>query len=223
MNDAIGSILPLAVGVAISPVPIIAVVLILLSRNARSSSIGFLLGWIAGIVLSLAVMTGLSTFLPQRDSDAGHPLEGVLKIALGALLLFLAYRQWQKRPKRGEEPKLPKWMNSIDSATFRSALGLSFTLAAVNPKNLILNAHAGLEATTHSLDLPQILIVLAVYLLIATCTVVIPVLAFQVAADRLRPALEGIHGWLARENGTIMAVLLLVLGASGIGNGIALL
>lgn len=223
MNEAIGSILPLAIGVAVSPLPIIAVVLILLSRNARSASVGFLLGWLVGIIVSVSGLALISALLPDRSSDAGHPLEGVIKLALGVLLLLLALRQWRRRPKKHEEPKLPKWMTSIDSATFASALGLGLFLAVVNPKNLILSAHAGLEAMTASLELTQIVIVLAIFTVLAASSVLVPVLAYLFAADRLRPALEKVHAWLARESGTIMAVLLLVLGVSAIGKGIALL
>jgi len=47
----IGDLLPLAVGVAISPIPIIAVILMLMSREASRTSVGFLIGWVAGIVV----------------------------------------------------------------------------------------------------------------------------------------------------------------------------
>ena len=50
MNQVIGDLLPLAVGVAVSPVPIIAVILMLLSPRAGGTSVGFLAGWVAGVV-----------------------------------------------------------------------------------------------------------------------------------------------------------------------------
>jgi hypothetical protein len=51
MGAVIGDLLALAIGVAISPVPIIAVILMLLSRKATATSMGFLLGWVAGVVV----------------------------------------------------------------------------------------------------------------------------------------------------------------------------
>ena len=50
MNLVIGEILPLAVGIAISPIPIIAAILMLLSPRAKGTSVGFMIGWLAGIV-----------------------------------------------------------------------------------------------------------------------------------------------------------------------------
>ena len=44
MGSVIGEILPLAVGIAISPIPIIAVILMLLSPHAKGASVGFMIG-----------------------------------------------------------------------------------------------------------------------------------------------------------------------------------
>ncbi|GAA1956177.1 GAP family protein [Microbacterium deminutum] len=60
-----------------------------------------------------------------------------------------------------------------------------------------------------------------IYAVIAASTVLIPVLGYQLAADRLRAPLHALRVWLARENAVIMAVLLLVIGVSLIGKGIA--
>ena len=46
MGKAIGGSLPLAVGIALSPVPIIAVVLMLTSRRAKVNGPVFVLGWL---------------------------------------------------------------------------------------------------------------------------------------------------------------------------------
>ena len=55
MGDAIGEFLPMAVGVAISPIPIIAVILLLFGSRARRDGLAFLIGWIlaTGVVLAL--------------------------------------------------------------------------------------------------------------------------------------------------------------------------
>jgi Sap, sulfolipid-1-addressing protein len=48
MSDAIGQVLSLGVGVALSPVPIIAVVLMLGTPRARTNGPAFVLGWVIG-------------------------------------------------------------------------------------------------------------------------------------------------------------------------------
>ena len=220
MGAVIGDILPLALGVAISPIPIIAAILMLLSPKARVTSVGFLLGWVAGIVIAVTVFTLLASVLPRGETDDSHPVKGVIQLVLGALLLLLALRQWRGRPRAGEEPALPKWMQAIDQVTFAKALGPGFLLSAVNPKNLLLAAAAGTDIGSARLDTGSIVIVIAVFTVIAASTILIPVVGYLIAADRLKAPLAALRGWLAKENAVIMAVLLLVIGANLIGKGI---
>src|SRR6478735_1343117 len=146
MGAVIGEILPLALGVAISPIPIIAAILML-----------------------------LSPILPEQDEDASKPIQGVIQLVLGAGLLLLALRQWRGRPKAGEEPQMPKWMQAIDKVTFPVALGLGFLLSAINPKNLLMAAAAGLAIGEEGLAVGEIVVVIAVFTLLAASTVLVPV------------------------------------------------
>jgi len=221
MGAAIGEILPLAVGVAISPIPIIAAILMLLSPRARVTSVGFLLGWVLGIVVAVTVFTLLSSILPEQGSDASNPAQGTIQLILGALLLLLAVGQWRKRPRRGVEPAMPKWMQAIDKMTFPVAFGLGFVLSAVNPKNLLMGAGAGVDIGSAGLAVGEIVLVIAVFTVIAASTVLVPVVGYLVAASKLRDPLDALRGWLEKENAVIMAVLLLVIGVSLIGKGIA--
>lgn len=219
MNQVIGDILPLALGIAISPVPIIAAILMLLSPKARSTSVGFMFGWLAGIIVAVVVFTLLSSIIPSEQSDVARVVTGIVKIVLGMLLLFLAIKQWRVRPTGDEEPELPKWMSAIDSMSVGRATILAFLLAAVNPKNLLLAASAGISlgiATTVS----ETLIAMVIFVLIAASTVAAPVIAYIAASNKLAGALENLRVWLVHNNATIMAVLLLVMGVSVIGKGI---
>ena len=220
MVPVIGEILPLAVGVAISPVPVIAAILMLLSPKARVTSVGFLIGWVIGIIVAVTVFTLLSSTLPEQDPEASKPVQGVIQLLLGAGLLLLAIGQWRKRPKAGESPALPKWMQAIDKVTFITALGLGFLLSALNPKNLIMAAGAGLDIGSAELSAGAVALVVAVFTVIAASTVMIPVLGYLVAADKFRGPLDSLRTWLAKENSLIMAILLLLIGVSMIGKGI---
>jgi threonine/homoserine/homoserine lactone efflux protein len=221
MGSVIGEILPLAVGIAISPVPIIAVILMLLSPRAKATSMGFLLGWLVGIIVAIVLFTLLSSVLPQQDPSDSSPVAGVIKIILGALLLFLAAKQWRARPAEGEQAAMPKWMSAVDSMTAAKGLGLGFLLSAVNPKNLLMAASAGVIIGGANLGLGDSTIVIVVFVLIAGCSVMIPVIGYLVAAARMAGPLDSLKGWLVDNNATIMAVLLLVIGVSVIGKGIA--
>ena len=213
----VGEILPLAVGIAISPIPIIATLLMLMAPKARAASLGFAGGWIAGITVAVTVFTLLSSLLPSGDDRGQSTLVGVIKLLLGAGLLFLALRQWRSRPAPGEEPKLPGWMAAVDTMGVGKAAGLAFLLAGVNPKNLLLGAAAGVSIGQGESQVVPIV----VFVLLAASSVVVPVLAYLVATERMTPPLQSLRAWLVQNNATVMAVLLLVLGTVVIGKALA--
>lgn len=158
----------------------------LLSPKARVTGVGFLLGWVVGIALAVTAFTLLSTVIPTDDPDTAQPVKAVVQLTLGALLLMLATRNWRSRPKPGEESALPKWMLAIDTLGFPMALGLGFLLSALNPKNLLMAAGAGVTVGAASLDSGETALALVIFTVLAASTVLVPVVGFLVAADKLR-------------------------------------
>ncbi len=221
MGAVIGDVLPLAVAVLISPIPVIAAILMLLSPKAGATSLGFMIGWLAGIIVALVVFVALAAVIPQADDNESQPVAGTVKILLGALMLLLAFKQWHGRPHEGEEPALPAWMAAIDKFTFAKALALGFALSAINPKNLLMTASAGvLIGTAADLSTGSIAVVVAVFTLIAGASVALPVLGYLVARHAMSGPLESLRAWLVHNNATVMAVLLLVIGVTMVGKGI---
>ena len=102
---------------AISPVPIIAVILMLFSRRATVNGPIFLLGWVLALgVLSAVVYVLAYQSNPTTSSSANDTISWG-KIVLGVLFLLLAVRQWRSRPKPGTKPGIPKWMAGVDTLT----------------------------------------------------------------------------------------------------------
>src|SRR5688572_23160657 len=99
MGAVIGELLPLALGVAISPIPIIAVTLTLLAPRAASTSLGFLIGWLVGIVMTVVVFILLAGLMGDGTQDEPSTAASWIRLALGLLLGVLAIRHWQGRPK----------------------------------------------------------------------------------------------------------------------------
>lgn len=220
MGSAIGEILPLAIGVAISPIPIIAAVLMLLSPRAKSTGVGFAAGWVVGILVVVVIFTLLASIIPQGDADDPKPISGTIKIILGVLLLLLAIRQWRSRPAAGEEPGMPKWMGAIDSMTAIRGFVLGLLLSGPNPKNLLMGVGAGVAIGSTGLTVGESIVVIVVYTVLAALTVLVPVIAYLVASERMAGPLGVLRTWLVHNNATVMAVLLLVIGVVVIGKGL---
>lgn len=219
LSDAIGDLLPSAVAVALSPIPIVAVVLVLGSRHARTAGPAFAAGWIAGLV---AVATIVVLVLSGgADADGDDPGIAWLKLAIGVLFLLMAGRQWQKRPREGEQPKLPGWMATIDTATAPKALLLGLGLSGANPKNLALTLAAAASIAESGLDSTDEAVAVVVFVAIGSLTVVGAVLAHLLGGDRAARPLAAIRTFMATNNAVIMMVVLLILGVKFIGDAVA--
>ena len=220
IGPAIGEILGVAVGVAISPVPIIAVILMLFTPSARTNSLAFLVGWIIGLVVVGTIVLAIGF-----DSDDGGTSDagGILKLVLGVALLAVAARRWRGRPRGGEEPTMPKWMAAIDGFGPLQAFGVAFLLSAINPKNLALTIAATVSISAAGLDTSEEIVVLAVFVAIASVTILIPVVVYLVAGSRADAVLTDMRDWLTANNDTVMAVLLLVFGVKLVGDAIVAL
>lgn len=223
MGTAIKDILPLAIGVALSPLPIVAVILMLFSKKARSTSLSFLLGWFLGITVVATVVVFVADPAQQATGGEDSTLTIILHLVLGVLLLFLAYRDWKKRPKPGEEVEVPKWMNSIDSMTAGKALVMGALLSGVNPKNLALILGAGVAIAAAGLNSTQTIIALIVFIIIACVSVAAPVIIYLVMGDKATPTLNSWKAWLTHNNATVMMVILLLFGVKLLADGLGAL
>ena len=221
MAEAIGQVLSLGVGVALSPVPIIAVVLMLGTPRARANGPAFVLGWVVGLAVAGTVILLVSS--GANASDGGDPATwvGVLKIALGLLLLLVAARTWQVRPRGGREGALPKWMQTIDTFTASKAFGFGALLSGVNPKNLLLTVGAAAAIAQTGVPAREQAVALAVFIVVGTLGPGIPVAIYYLAGERAEPLLDNLKAWMGAHNAAIMAVLCLVIAAKLIGDGIS--
>ncbi|RLP77266.1 GAP family protein [Mycetocola tolaasinivorans] len=221
MYEALGEGLPLMIGVALSPVPMIATILMLLSPRARATAPAFMLGWLFGLAVVLAGATALSSVLPEAEQAGPKPVIGIIKILLAGALFFLAYRKWKTRPAPGESAPLPRWMDSINDLGVGRSIVLGLVLSA-NPKNLVLAISAGLAVgTAGPLSLGEAILAIVILALLGSLTIVVPVAGYLVAADRLAGTLEQVRAWLTQNNAAMMATLLLVFAFVLLGKGIA--
>jgi threonine/homoserine/homoserine lactone efflux protein len=220
MGQGISAVLGFAVGVAVSPVPIIAVILMLFSERARVNGPVFLLGW----VVALAVVSGVA-YAAADGGDASTSTTSADtiawgKIVFGLLFLLLAGRTWRKRPAPGTEPEMPRWMADIDGFTPLKALAFGVLLSGVNPKNLMLAIAAGSAVATLGVSTGEAVGSLLVFVVLASVTIAAPVGYYLVGGQKAEDALTELKAWLSVHNDAVMTVLFLVLGVDLIAKGL---
>ena len=220
MQDAIGDVLPLGIGVALSPLAIVAIVLMLVSRRARANGPLFVVGWLIGLAVVGIVVLAIAG--PTNANDDGEPAKwsGWLKIVLGAMLVLSATRHWRDRPRDGAETPMPKWMDAIDAFTPIKAFGAGAALSALNPKNLVLAVAAAAAIAETGISGGEQAIAYAVFAVLGTIGVAVPVVIYFAMGDKAPATLDRLKGWMIHNNAGIMAAILLIIGAKLIGDGI---
>ena len=83
MGGAIGGSLPLAIGVALSPIPIIAVVLMLTTPSARVNGPAFVIGWLAGLAVVGAIVQAIAYAVFALIGTVGVGIPVGIYFALG--------------------------------------------------------------------------------------------------------------------------------------------
>jgi len=221
MGQAIGNFLPSAVGVAISPLPIVAVVLMLVTPKGRVNGPSFVVGWCLGLgvvgAITLAVASGANA-----DTDTGPATwVDVLFLILGLVLILVALKEWRGRPHRDEEPSTPKWMSTLDTFTPVKAGALGALLSAVSPKNLPLAVAGAAAIAQTGIPAGQQVGAYVIFVVIASIGVAAPVVIFFALGDRSHQLLGTLNAWLVRENAVILSVLMLIIGVKLVGNAIS--
>ncbi|MFI2203320.1 GAP family protein [Streptomyces sp. NPDC020192] len=117
MGSAIGQLLSAAVGVAISPLPMIALVVMLATPHGRANGIAFVTSWMA----TLATVGVIMLVIGRGAHAGGKPATWTLwlTLALGVLFALLAVKQWRDRPRPGEAAEPPAWMAKATPKTLR--------------------------------------------------------------------------------------------------------
>jgi threonine/homoserine/homoserine lactone efflux protein len=203
--------LPLAAAIAISPIPIVAVILMLLSDRSTTNAVATLAGW----ALAIAVIGGIVAILGVGRDDAGEdPATGfvVAQFVIAALLLAGAARRWRIRPRAGEPHDAPKWMGLLHSFGPIRAFVLGVGLIGLNPKDLLLTIAAGARLGHADVSTEQSAIVLAIFVAAASATIYAPIVATVALGERSGPILVRSRTWLERHGNTAVAAVLLILG-----------
>jgi hypothetical protein len=221
MGQGIGEVLTYAIGVAISPLPIIAVILMLFSARARVNGTAFLAGWVVALAAVCTVAYVLAHDGNAATNTTADDSVSWGKIVLGVVFLSLARRNWRKRPRAGETAPMPKWMATVDKVSPVKAFGLAVVLVAVNPKNLVLTlGAAGGLAQLPGLSTSDAVVSIVVFVVIASLTIAGPVAYAAFGGDKARTFLDTAKEWLTVHNPAVMGVLFLIFGVDLIAKGL---
>ncbi|MGP3683259.1 GAP family protein [Streptomyces sp. IBSNAI002] len=218
--QAVGAMLPAALAVALGPFPLIGIVVILSGAQGRRNGLLFAAGWMAGLTIVATLVAVLFGGADDPESTSSAIADWGRVLAGGALIV-LGVRKWWKRPRAGEQAEPPRWMASLEDATAGRVLLLGALLSGANPKNFVLTASAAAsidEAGVHDVGLA---VAVAVFVLIASCTVLGAVGIHLAGGQRAATFLDGVKQFMVTNSAVIVVLVLLLVGASVLGDGLS--
>jgi Sap, sulfolipid-1-addressing protein len=209
-------LIPLGLVIALSPITVIPAVLVLHAPRPRPASLAFLGGWLLGMVALTAAFVGASDLL--GDLHQTPPTwASWLRVVLGSALIVFGVLRWLTRHRQG---RTPAWMRSFATMTPLRAGVTGAVLVPIRLEVLILSAAAGLAIGTGGLGAATAAASIAVFVVLSSSTVAIPILAYVAAGDRSERALERLKVWMEENHAALMAVILVLIGLLVLYNGI---
>jgi len=211
MGQVLGSLLPLGLAAAVSNVPILVTILILLSEKRNQSALPYLIGWVVGTLFLVTVGTFAASSLPQPRPRQPDRVVGALEILVGVALVALGILAIRRREESlgGQEPK---WAHAIGAFGAGRSLGLGLALN-LRPKGVLLCAAASLALASANDGVEDTAILVLVYTAIATSTVAVPIVTTLLSPRRMEPRLINARSWLDHNGPMVTAAIMVMIGA----------
>lgn len=211
----IAEVIPLAVTVAFTMLPIIATLAVLVSSEHATR--GFLLS--AGYAAGLALVLGAATFGLLRSGTPRLGISPIVFVVAGILLLVLAAWRYVRRRHASTHPtKSPALLGRLENLSGPGAFAIGFQFA-FHPENLLLTGAASTKIVTATLPAAGLVIVVAVFCLIGVSTVVVPSVVYALAGAGMKSALTRLRDWLLGHANAITCALLAVAGIALVAYG----
>lgn len=206
MAALIIEILPFAIGVFASPLPVIIAVVFLFSSRPRPTSTTYVVTWMLGLTAATVIFALLAGLIEDQDQPRGWV--PWVRVALGVVLVLMALKVWAGR----RTDTAPRWLSTIMDAGPREALRFGVLMSAANPKELLMALAAGLAVGTSDVGVAGSVGAIAVFVIVGATSVVAPLLVFLVGGDGTLERLATARQWLQRNNAAVAAVVLGLIG-----------
>ena len=115
----------IGLAVALDPLPLTAFLVVLPSRRGVRKGAAFVFGWLVSLAAVVTITVLATGNNPPKPSTAPSLAALVVKIALGAVLVWIAVRHIRARGRPKPPKKPPKWQEHVDSMSPWFALGLA--------------------------------------------------------------------------------------------------
>lgn len=211
MGSATEQLVPVGIGMIVSPAPFAAVLAVLLSARARTQAAVFTASGIAATAVLIGITAFTATANAAHIEPGAHRARWVFAVITGLAFVVLAALSWRSRAREGGSAVTPPWMARIDTMRTGAAAALGAALALVNAENLPLMLRAGgLIAQAQVRPVQAALSSVGVAVLGGAGLIAVSLLA-AVRSEPVAAALAVVRKELIQHNATVMTFVFALL------------
>lgn len=216
----IGLVLAPGLGAAISPMAIVAMLILLTAKGGRSRAVMFAAGVFAATLALASVVLVASLTAGVHQAGPASRVSASISLALGLLLIWFAFKNWHKRPRPGQTATAPRWVSSLDSASGIKTFLLGAGLSLLNAKNIPLAIATITSVVQLNAPVWANLIAVVLFAALGTLGVLVPLGAAVAGGTAASEKLQEAKGYLVQHNSIILALVFLLLGAETVGKAL---
>jgi threonine/homoserine/homoserine lactone efflux protein len=205
----------IGLAIALEPLTLVAFILILSAEKGVRKGLAFILGWMACLVAVIAAILLFTGGKPPEPHTAPSTAALVVKAFLGAVLIWVSFRQWRRM---GRPRKQPGWMARLDSLSLWTLAGLGVFL---QPWSLV--AAGAATVVQAKLSTAGDWLTLVLFCLLATSSFLGMELYAVFAPEAAGGRLEQVQKWINSHTDQAIVVLSLVIGCWLLGDSIYLI
>ena len=212
------NLIVIGLAVALDPLPLTAFLVVLPSRRGVRKGAAYVFGWLVSLAIVVTVAVLATGNNPPKPSTAPSLAALAVKIALGAVLVWIAVRHIRARGRPKPPKKPPKWQEHVDSMSPWFALGLA---PALQPWVLIgAGAATVVEAKLSSWES---FLALFLYCVLASSSYLAMEIYAIVRPDQSQALLRRARTWIDIHTDQVVIAGSLIIGFWLIANSIYLL
>lgn len=210
MSSTLAETIPVAVTLAASPVPILAVIVMLVTDRGPINAIAFLGGWVIGIVLVAGAVAAVGVSGAERPTDPPAAL-AVVQLVVAAGCVVIAAETWRRRPRGGMSERQERIVRHVLRVTPSQSMLVGFVLIVLNPLNVLLSVVGGSKLAVSGLDPGGAVAVLGAFTVVASLSIAAPTVVVLSLGERAAPVLVRTRGALEQHGSASIAAVLVVV------------
>lgn len=201
MWDTLVSILPYTIGFIVSPLPVVALILVLVGRQGVRRATVFELFWLAASFVSILLIMMLIGDITPPEDGTKPPWQYSVTLLMGLVLLLVALltRTRVYRKKHDKKIRKPGWLKAIDRFKTSEIALLSVALVVLNPTNLSMVLAASINLANLQIPVGEAVLPVAIFVLIGSLSVLVPYIVVVIAGERVHNALHAVRHWLMQH------------------------